>query len=71
MGLRILEIHQYLDCRGWICAANHDEYVLDHAVVSLRYYVLDLGKEIQDVDEKQQGAPYVIGKGMKGVKGME
>lgn len=53
-----------MDCRGWICAANHDEHVLDHAVVPLWYYFLGMGEEAQNLDKEQSGAPYVKWEGM-------
>lgn len=52
LGLRFLKIHQYLDCREGICAANHDEHVLDYAVVRLWYYILGMGERISDLDKK-------------------
>ncbi len=46
MGLWLLKIHHTMGNQKWLCAANHDQYVSDGDMVSLRDNLLVLRKAI-------------------------
>ena len=59
VGLWGIEVHHSLDIAIWLCSALHDEHVFDCSLVFLRWFLLDMGQETQDMDGQQQRAQSV------------
>lgn len=52
LGIRVRRIHHAVGDQIWVCASDYDEHVPDHAVVLVRFCLLLLREEVQDLEQK-------------------
>lgn len=59
MGLRLLQVHHAVGDEVGLHSSNHDEWKSGAAVVSVRRRLLEVWKDVQEVDQGFKGPHYV------------